>query len=237
VLDRTDPDSGLPLVDVILDQAEHKGTGKWMTQNAFDIGVPTPTINAALEARLLSALKVERVAASRILSEPSKQPRVDRQVLVDAVRRALYASKITSYAQGIALLQRASLEYGYDIDAVEVVTIWRAGCIIRADVLGKIRAGLRRIPAGANLMLDGEFARELHECDSGWRAVAGFAVRAGVPAAAITASLGYYDAFRSERLPANLTQAQRDFFGAHTYRRLDREGVFHTDWSAPIQSS
>ena len=117
------------------------------------------------------------------------------------------------------------------------MTIWRAGCIIRVDVLGKIRAALRRVAAGTNLMLDTEFARELHECDAGWRTVAGLAVSAGVPAAAITASLGYYDALRSERLPANLTQAQRDFFGAHTYRRLDREGVFHTDWSAPMQPS
>ena len=237
VLTRTDPDTGQPLVDVILDEAQQKGTGKWMSQNAFDVGAAIPTINAAVEARLLSALKLERVAASARLAGPSDADRLtlrpgDRQRFINDVGQALYAAKITSYAQGMALLRMASKEYGYAIDPGRVATIWRAGCIIRADLLGDIRAAFQRDPGLVNLVLDDVFRRALGERQHGWRSAVQAAVGLGIPVPALGASLAYYDAYRSARLPANLTQAQRDFFGAHTYRRVDREGVFHTEWGA-----
>jgi 6-phosphogluconate dehydrogenase len=230
ILARLDSDSGVPLVDVILDEAQQKGTGKWVSQNGFDVGAPIPTINAAVESRILSALKAERVAASRELRGPSAAFQGDRTRLVDAARQALYASKVTSYAQGMALLRLASNEYGYQIDPGRVAKIWRAGCIIRASLLGEIRDAFARRPQLANLMLDAAFRDALAERQDGWRHVVQAAVGLGIPVPAMSASLAYYDAYRSERLPANLTQAQRDFFGAHTYRRLDREGVFHTEW-------
>jgi 6-phosphogluconate dehydrogenase len=226
-----DPDTGKPLVEVILDEAQQKGTGKWMSQNAFDVGAPIPTVNAAVEARLLSALKSERVAASKVLAGPSDQYAGPREKLVEAVRQALYASKITSYAQGMALLRLASKEYGYGIDPGEVARIWRAGCIIRAALLGDIRDAFRRSPDLVNLLLDEAFRNAIDERQSGWRFVVQTAVALGIPVPAMSASLSYFDSYRSARLPANLTQGQRDFFGAHTYRRVDREGVVHTDWS------
>jgi 6-phosphogluconate dehydrogenase len=237
VLTKIDADSGGPLVDRILDEAQQKGTGKWMSQDAFDLGVPTPTVNAAVEARLLSAFKQERVAASAILRGPAPHIEGDRVAAIDSARRALYASKIASYAQGFALMRHASREYGYDVDAATVAGIWRAGCIIRAALLDRIREAFRRDPAAANLMTDREFARELSDCQAGWRRTVCIAVNAGIPVPAIGASLAYYDAYRNERLPANLTQAQRDFFGAHTYRRVDRAGVFHTNWTEASQPS
>ncbi len=215
VLERVDVETGKPLVDLILDEAQQKGTGKWMSQNAFDVGVAIPTVNAAVEARLLSALKSERVIASR---------------LVDAARQALYASKVTSYAQGMALLRQASKEYGYDINPGEVAKIWRAGCIIRASLLAEIRAAFGRNSSLVNLMVDDAFRDALAARQEAWRHTVQTAVGFGIPVPALSASLAYYDAYRSARLPANLTQAQRDFFGAHTYRRVDRDGVFHTDW-------
>jgi len=230
VLDVVDPDTGRPLVDVILDEAQQKGTGKWMSQNSFDVGAAIPTINAAVEARLLSALKTERVAASLVLAGPAPVYRGDRPALVDALRQALYASKIVSYAQGLAMLRVASAEYGYGIDPGEVARIWRAGCIIRASLLGDIRDAFRRDPALVNLMLDASFRDALAARQDGWRQAVTTAITLGIPVPALTASLAYYDAYRSARLPANVTQAQRDFFGAHTYRRLDRDGSFHTQW-------
>jgi 6-phosphogluconate dehydrogenase len=235
VLSQHDPDTGHPLVDVILDEAQQKGTGKWMSQNAFDVGAAIPTINAAVEARLLSALKTERVRASQLLAGPAsaaKPAAGDRHPFIDAVRHALYAAKITSYAQGMALLGMASKEYGYAIDAGTVASIWRAGCIIRADLLGEIRTAFARDPGLVNLMLDDAFRKALAERQRGWRTAVQSAVGLGIPVPALSASLAYYDAYRSARLPANLTQAQRDFFGAHTYRRIDREGVFHTEWGS-----
>jgi 6-phosphogluconate dehydrogenase len=231
VLKQPDPDSGRPLVDVILDEAEQKGTGKWMSQNGFDIGAPIPTINAAVEARVVSALKTEREAASRKLSGPSGVFAGDRRKLVDAARQALYASKITSYAQGLALLRMASTEYGYDVNPRDVASIWREGCIIRAALLADIREAFGSDPGLVNLLLDDVFREALAQRQDGWRFVVQTAVGLGIPVPAIGASLAYYDAYRSARLPANLTQAQRDFFGAHTYRRVDRQGVFHTDWA------
>jgi 6-phosphogluconate dehydrogenase len=231
IFERTDDETGRPLVDVILDEAQQKGTGKWMSQNAFDVGAPIPTVNAAVEARILSALKAERMAASGVLRGPSTTFSGDRGRLVDAAYQALYASKITSYAQGLALLRIASKEYGYGIDPGVVAKIWRAGCIIRAALLGEIRDAFRRGPDLVNLLLDAAFREAVGRRQEAWRYVVQTAVGLGIPVPAMSASLAYYDAYRAERLPANLTQAQRDFFGAHTYRRVDRDGVFHTDWA------
>ncbi len=230
IFTKVDPDTGKPLVDVILDEAAQKGTGKWTSQNALDIGAPIPTIDAAVESRIVSALKAERVAASSVLTGPSPKYAGDRERLVDAARDALYASKITSYAQGLALLRLASREYEYGIKPGEVAKIWRAGCIIRAALLGDIMAAYQRDPALVNLMLDGAFRDALASRQASWRTVIRTAVELGIPTLALSSSLAYYDAYRSERLPANLTQAQRDFFGAHTYRRVDKPGVFHTQW-------
>jgi 6-phosphogluconate dehydrogenase len=231
IFERTDESTGKPLVDVILDEAQQKGTGKWMSQNAFDVGAPIPTVNAAVEARILSSLKSERVTASKVLRGPSPGGRGDRARLVDAARQALYACKITSYAQGMALLRIASKEYGYGIDPGKVAKIWRAGCIIRASLLGDIRHAFEREPGLVNLLLDDAFRDAIGQRQEGWRYVVQTAVGLGIPVPAMGSSLSYYDSYRCERLPANLTQAQRDFFGAHTYRRLDRDGAFHTEWT------
>jgi 6-phosphogluconate dehydrogenase len=230
VLARTDPETGRPLVDLILDEAQQKGTGKWTSQHAFDIGAPIPTINAAVESRILSALKAERVHASRILRGPSPHYHGKKERLIDAVRAALYSSKVTSYAQGFGLLKMASAEYKYDLQPVSIARICRAGCIIRASLLGDIMAAFQRDPALPNLLLDEAFRQAVESRQGSWRFVVQVAVEMGIPVPAISASLAYFDAYRSERLPANLTQGQRDFFGAHTYRRLDKPGVFHTEW-------
>jgi 6-phosphogluconate dehydrogenase len=233
VLRRKDDDTGKPLVDVILDEAQQKGTGKWMSQNAFDVGAPIPTVNAAVEARMLSALKGERVVAGTVLRGPSGRFTGNRAELVESARHALYASKITSYAQGMALLRMASAEYKYEINPGDVAKIWRAGCIIRAALLGDIREAFTRNPQLVNLLLDDSFRSAIGTDDRqrGWRSVVQTAAGLGIPVPALGASLAYYDSYRSARLPANLTQGQRDFFGAHTYRRIDRDGVFHTDWT------
>ena len=236
VLERIDAETGKPLVDLILDEAQQKGTGKWMSQNAFDVGAAIPTVNAAVEARLLSALKSERVIASKVLQGPKTAVAqgfspVDKDQLINATRQALYAAKITSYAQGMALLRLASQEYKYDIDLAEVAKIWRAGCIIRAALLSDVRAAFTRNPGLVNLMLDESCAKALASGQQALRDVVQSAVAAGIPVPALGSSLAYYDSYRTARLPANLTQGQRDFFGAHTYRRVDRDGVFHTDWT------
>jgi 6-phosphogluconate dehydrogenase len=231
IFERTDDETGKPLVDVILDEAQQKGTGKWMSQNAFDIGAAIPTVNAAVEARLLSSFKAERTAASQVLKGPKPSGSADRSRLIAAARQALYASKITSYAQGMAMLRIASSEYKYGIHPGTVAKIWRAGCIIRASLLGDIRQAFSRQPDLVNLLLDPAFRDAIAERQEGWRHAIRTAVSLGIPVPAMASSLAYYDAYRSERLPANLTQAQRDFFGAHTYRRVDRDGVFHTDWT------
>lgn len=226
-----DDESGKPLVDLILDEAAQKGTGKWTSQNALDLGAPIPTINAAVESRILSSLKPERVTASKILGGSITPFAGDRERLITLAGRALYASKITSYAQGFGLLKLASKEYGYNLDYAAIARIWRAGCIIRADLLGDITAAFERNPQLANLLLDETFSRIILDHQFAWREVVQTAVGLGIPMLATSASLAYFDAYRSETLPANLTQAQRDYFGAHTYRRTDREGVFHTNWS------
>ncbi len=232
ILARVDEETGRPLVDLVLDEAQQKGTGKWASQNAFDVGAPTPTINAAVESRILSALKAERVRASTVLRGPEAVFRGDRERLVAASADALYASKVVSYAQGLALLRLASLEYGYEIRPGEVARLWRAGCIVRARLLGEIAAAYAADKALPNLLLAPAFAEGVAGRQEAWRLVVRTAVEIGIPMPATSASLAYFDAYRSARLPANLTQAQRDCFGAHTYRRVDREGVFHSEWIA-----
>jgi 6-phosphogluconate dehydrogenase len=230
ILRHVDPETGVPLVDVILDEAQQKGTGKWTSQNALDVGAPIPTINAAVESRILSSLKSQRVAASKILKGPNPVFKGSREKLINAARDALYASKVTSYAQGLGMLRLASDEYQYDLQPGTIAKIWRAGCIIRASLLGDIMNAFQRNPRLVNLLLDNAFKTAVESRQDSWRYAVKTAVGLGIPVLALGASLAYFDAYRSERLPANLTQAQRDYFGAHTYRRTDREGTFHTEW-------
>ena len=230
IFSKTDTETGIAVVDLILDEAQQKGTGKWASQNSLDLGAPIPTINAAVESRIVSAYKVEREAASKVLTGPEPKINGMPQLVIDAIRDALYAAKICSYAQGFGLLRMASKEYSYNLNYGEIARIWRGGCIIRARFLNDIRAAFIRTPDLANLMLDPEFALAMNTRQSALRKVVAIAAESGVPALAFSSALAYYDAYRSERLPANLTQAQRDYFGAHTYRRIDRAGVFHTEW-------
>ncbi|MFA5835712.1 MAG: NADP-dependent phosphogluconate dehydrogenase [Bellilinea sp.] len=229
ILERMDEETGQPLVDLILDEAAQKGTGKWASQNSFDLGIAIPTINSAVESRMISALKSERIAAAKVLGKTDTFSG-DRQHLVAAAEQALYASKITSYAQGMQLLAAASQEYHWNLELSQIVRVWRAGCIIRAALLSDITAAYVANPALPNLLLDKAFKEAVLTRQAAWREVIQIAVGLGIPMLATSASLAYFDAYRSERLPANLTQAQRDYFGAHTYRRIDREGVFHTRW-------
>ena len=188
-------------------------------------------IDSAVMSRILSAQKAQRVAASRVLDGARAEYQGDHKMLVDAVGSALYAAKVTSYAQGRSLLRAASDEYKYELDLAEIARIWRAGCIIRANLLGDITAAYRRNPRLTNLLLDENFSQAVLSRQAAWRFVIQTAVGMGIPVMALGSSLAYFDAYRSERLPANLTQAQRDYFGAHTYRRVDKEGVFHTQWT------
>ena len=228
---KKDPETGKPLVDVILDKAGQKGTGMWTLQSAIAQSVVISTINAAVEARVISSRKDERVAASKILPQPKpKKFTGDRKKLIDAVRNALYASKIVSYAQGMELLGAASKQYNWDLNFGDIATIWRGGCIIRAKFLNRIKEAYERNPALHNLLLDQYFTGIIERTQDNWRVAVAAAVKHGVAAPAFSASLAYFDSYRSARLPSNLLQAQRDFFGAHTYERLDKRGVFHTEW-------
>jgi len=228
---RVDEESGQPLVNLVLDKAQQKGTGKWTSQDAFNLGAPIPTINSAVVGRIISALKDERVAASKVLPGPDQtRYEGDKAALIDAVRQALYASKISAYAQGMALLGMASEEYNYDLNLGEIASIWRAGCIIRARFLNRITEAFTRNPDLANLLLDDALGQAVRERLPAWRHVVQTAVGLGIPVPAFSGSLAYYDSYRSERLPANLIQAQRDFFGAHTYERVDKPGIFHSQW-------
>ncbi len=232
ILGRRDAETGKPLVQVILDTAAQKGTGKWTSAAALDLGGPAQTIATAVFARMMSALKAERVAASKVLAGPDGKFTGDRKVFLGMIRDALYASKICSYAQGFQLLRAANAEYHWDLGFGTIASLWRAGCIIRARFLSKIRDAYARDPALANLLLDPYFASAIRDASAGWRKVVGTAAELGVPVPAFATALAYYDSYRSAVLPANLLQAQRDFFGAHTYRRVDREGVFHTEWES-----
>jgi 6-phosphogluconate dehydrogenase len=239
---KIDPETGKPLVDVILDKAGQKGTGMWTLQSAIAQSVVISTINAAVEARVISSRKDERVAASKILPQPKpKKFTGDRKRLIDAVRNALYASKIVSYAQGMELLGAASKQYNWNLNFGDIATIWRGGCIIRAKFLNCIVDAYKRDPALHNLLLDSYFTDIVKNTQDNWRIAVAAAVEQGVAVPAFSASLAYFDSYRSARLPSNLLQAQRDFFGAHTYERVDKPGVFHTEWiesdHKPVQKS
>src|SRR2546421_6837702 len=228
---KIDPETGKPLVDVILDKAGQKGTGLWTLQSAIAISVVISTINAAVEARVISSRKDDRVASSKILPQAKqKEFTGDRKQLIEAVKQALYASKIVSYAQGMELLGAASHQYNWDLNFGDIATIWRGGCIIRAKFLNRIVEAYNRDPALHNLMLDSYFRDIVADTQDNWRVAVSSAVEHGFAVPAFSASLAYFDSYRSTRLPSNLLQAQRDFFGAHTYERVDKPGVFHTEW-------
>jgi 6-phosphogluconate dehydrogenase len=235
ILKQKDPVTGKPFVDVVLDAAGQKGTGKWTSVSALDMGVPAPTIAEAVFARLVSAIKEERVAASKILRGPSRKYRGSKRALLLAIHDALYCSKICSYAQGFQLMRSGALDYAWKLNFGEIAQIWRGGCIIRAAFLQKITEAYARKPDLANLLLDPYFNRTFKSAQANWRKVIALAAECGVPAPTFSASLAYYDGYRSARLPANLLQAQRDFFGAHTYERVDqpRGKFFHLDWPNP----
>lgn len=229
---KIDPETAKPLLDVILDEAKQKGTGKWTSQNAFDLGAATHTINAAVTSRIISGMKEQRVEASEVIDGPEPTFSGDRRQLIDAVREALLASVILSYAQGFSLMQLASEEYDYALDMKKIAKIWRAGCIIRADLLDDIMRAYDRNQTLSNLLLDDHFCEQVVRRQGAMRYVLTTAIGMGIPVYALSSALAYFDAYRTARLPANLTQAQRDYFGAHTYRRLDKNGYFHTDWQA-----
>jgi 6-phosphogluconate dehydrogenase len=231
---KKDPETGKPMVDVILDKAGQKGTGIWTLQSAIRQSVVISTINAAVEARVISSRKDERVAASKILPQPEIEPfRGNRDELISAVRDALYASKIVSYAQGMELLGAASKEFAWNLNFGDIATIWRGGCIIRAKFLNRIVEAYARDPALHNLLLDSYFTGIIRKTQHHWRIAVATAIDQGVAVPAGSASLGYFDSYRQARLPSNLLQAQRDFFGAHTYERVDKPGFFHTEWMEP----
>ena len=231
IFTKVDEVTGKPLVDVILDVAEQKGTGLWTTEQGLELKVPIPTINAAVEARIISMYKEERVQASKVLEGPEIRQVDDTEEIIQQLEQALYMAKITSYAQGFALLRKASDVYEYGYDYGEIARIWRGGCIIRARFLDDIRRAFARRPDLPNLMLDPFFRDAVNQRHPNLRFAVRLAAGWGIPVPAMGASLAYYDAYRSARLPANLIQAQRDYFGAHTYRRIDMEGVFHTQWT------
>ncbi|HUI56957.1 MAG TPA: decarboxylating NADP(+)-dependent phosphogluconate dehydrogenase [Bryobacteraceae bacterium] len=226
-------EQGAYVVDKILDTAGQKGTGKWTSVSSLDLGMPVTLIGEAVYARCLSAIKEDRVAASRILTGPKYQIAGDRKAFVEDIRQALLASKIVSYAQGYMLLREAAKEYRWNLNYGGIALVWRAGCIIRSAFLGKIKEAFDRNAGLSNLLLDSYFQGVIERCQASWRRVVAQAVQAGVPVPAFTTALSFYDGYRSERLPANLLQAQRDFFGAHTYERVDqpRGKFFHTNWT------
>ena len=234
ILQQADPVTGKPFVDIVLDTAGQKGTGKWTSVNALDMGVPAPTVAEAVFARCLSAVKEERIAASSILEGPSIEFTGDKEAFIDAIHDALYCSKICSYAQGFQLMREAQNEYDWKLNFGEIAQIWRGGCIIRAAFLQKITEAYARDKDLANLLLDPYFKDAVHTAQANWRKVVGAAVEHGVAIPTFASALSYYDSYRTARLPQNLLQAQRDFFGAHTYERVDqpRGQFYHIDWPA-----
>jgi 6-phosphogluconate dehydrogenase len=222
--------TGKFLVDMILDTAGAKGTGKWMSQLALDLGVPSTLVTEAVYARSLSALKEQRVRASKVLPAPKTKYTGDREKFVEQVRRALYASKICSYAQGFVQMQAAAKEHDWSLNCGNIALLWRGGCIIRARFLDRIKEAFDADAQLENLLLAPYFTEVVGHAQEAWRHVAATSMELGVPVPALTTALTYYDGYRSERLPANLLQAQRDYFGAHTYARVDKPGMFHTDW-------
>ncbi len=235
ILKQTDAATGKPFVEIVLDTAGQKGTGKWTSVNALDMGVPAPTVAEAVFARFLSAIKEERVAAAQSLTGPPAVSGLNRAEFVQAVHDALYCSKICAYAQGFQLMRTAQVEYQWELQFAELAKIWRGGCIIRARFLQKITEAYLRDPKLANLLLDPFFKSEINRCQANWRRVISAAATSGIPVPTFYSALAYYDSYRSETLPANLLQAQRDYFGAHTYERVDfpRGKFFHLDWPEP----
>jgi 6-phosphogluconate dehydrogenase len=232
ILGKRDPETGVPMVEVILDRAGQKGTGGWAVAAALDLGIPAPTIAEAVAARSLSAGKDERVHAASRLDGPAAGDGRESAPELSVLRDALLAAKIAAYAQGFAVMAAAGREHGWNLSLGTIATIWRGGCIIRARFLDRIKDAYAQDAALANLMLDRHFAAALATAQAGLRRAVAFAARAGIAAPALGSALAYYDGYRSATLPANLIQAQRDYFGAHTYERVDRAGSFHSDWSA-----
>jgi 6-phosphogluconate dehydrogenase len=228
-----DPETGKPLVDMILDMAEQKGTGKWTSEVALDLGIVIPTMQAAVDSRLMSMRKAERVEASKELPGPAQTAYAgDKQAMIDAVHDALYASKICSYAQGMNLIRKGSETHNWGIKLGELARIWKGGCIIRAQFLDKIKQAYQRRPDLPNLLVDPDFKAWVLNAQPRWRQAVTTAQAAGIPIPAMSASLAYFDTYRTANLPLNLTQAQRDFFGSHTYKRTDRPDAdpIHTEW-------
>jgi 6-phosphogluconate dehydrogenase len=226
-------EEGKPLVEKILDTAGQKGTGKWTGVAALDLGIPLTLIGEAVFSRCLSAQKEERVAASKILSGPAVNFTGDKKAFIEDIRKALLASKIVSYAQGYVLMREAAREYGWNLNNGGIALMWRGGCIIRSVFLGKIKEAFDNNPELNNLVLDPYFKDKLEDAQESWRRVVATAVSNGIPVPAFSTALAYFDGYRCERLPANLLQAQRDYFGAHTYERTDkpRGEFFHTNWT------
>ncbi|MEW4370532.1 NADP-dependent phosphogluconate dehydrogenase [Paenibacillus kandeliae] len=231
IFTKYDEETGKPMVDVILDAAGQKGTGKWTSQSALDLGVPLSMITESVFARFLSAIKEERVAASKILSGPKTEAfSGDKAEFIEAIRKALYASKIVSYAQGFAQMRAASDEYGWDLKYGNIAMIFRGGCIIRSRFLQNIKDAYDKDGGLKNLLLDDYFKNIVENYQDAWREVVATAVKYGIPVPGFSSALAYFDSYRTERLPANLLQAQRDYFGAHTFKRVDKEGTFHYEW-------
>lgn len=231
IFTKVDEETGRPMVDLILDTAGQKGTGKWTSQNALDLGVPLPIITESVFSRFISAMKDERVKASKVLTGPEAASyNGTKEELIEAVRKALYMSKIVSYAQGFAQMRAASEEYDWNLRYGDIAMIFRGGCIIRAQFLQKIKDAYDRDPELRNLLLDPYFKEIVENYQQALRQVLAVAIERGIPVPAFSSAIAYYDSYRTETLPANLLQAQRDYFGAHTYQRIDKEGTFHTNW-------
>jgi len=227
-----DPETKQPLVDVVLDKAGQKGTGKWTAQVALDLAVAIPTIAAAIDARVLSSLKDQRVAAAKVLSGPSsnRMAQEERARVIADLGDAVYAARICGYAQGMALIRAGSDKYDWHINLAEIGRIWKGGCIIRARLLDPVRHAFEKTPDLVNLLLDPSIRDAVNGAQAGWRRTIARAVDAGIPMLAHASALGYFDSYRTDRLPQSLTQAQRDAFGAHTYERIDRPGAVHSEW-------
>ncbi|NLZ52805.1 MAG: NADP-dependent phosphogluconate dehydrogenase [Thermoanaerobacteraceae bacterium] len=230
ILGKVDEETGKPLVDVILDRAGQKGTGKWTSQEALDLGTPAPTIAEAVFARYMSAAKDERVKASKVLRGPSPSYKDNKSQFIEDIKKALYASKICSYAQGFDLMAQASKTYNWNLNLGNIALLWRGGCIIRAQFLDKIKQAYEENPELQNLLLAPYFKQSIENCQKALRNVVSTAVLNGIPIPSFSSALAYYDSYRTHTLPANLIQAQRDYFGAHTYERIDKDGIFHTIW-------
>jgi len=233
IMGEKDDETGQPMLDVIMDRAGQKGTGRWTSQEALNLGVPAPTVVEAVFARAMSAIKEERTAASKVLKGPGVKFDGDKTEFIEMIRQALYASKICSYAQGFQLMKTAAKEYNWDLNYGEIALMWRGGCIIRAQFLGRIKEAFDKNPNLQNLLTGDYFKTAIEKNQDAWRKVVAKAIELGIPVPAFSSALAYYDGYRSERLPANLLQAQRDYFGAHTYERVDKScgNFFHTDWT------